>query len=66
MRVARVRLAATFFQAGREDDAREVAKEMLRLKPDFSVTRYMRSRLYTDPTVKEELQSALLVAGLPR
>jgi len=40
VRVARVRLAATLMQAGREDEARAVAKETLRLKPDFSVARY--------------------------
>jgi adenylate cyclase len=65
VRRGRVRLAATLVQAGRENEARAVAKEMLRLEADFTVASYMRSRLYTDPEVKEQLKAALLAAGLP-
>ena len=60
-------LAVNYSLAGREDDARETAKEVLRINPKFSVKsqerRLMRS--FKNPAHTKRLTTAMRKAGLP-
>jgi len=60
-------LAVNYSLAGREDDARETAKEVLRINPKFSVKsqerRLMRS--FKNPVHTKRLTTAMRKAGLP-
>ena len=57
-------LAATYAEAGRDQEARAEAAEALRLNPEFSVDR-LRERLpFKNPADLDRLTSALHKAGL--
>jgi TolB-like protein/Tfp pilus assembly protein PilF len=57
-------LTATYSVAGRLDDARAQAAEVLRVQPNFSAERYARRWPYKDKAETERLIDALLKAGL--
>jgi len=63
--LAQIGLAATYSLAGREEEARTAAKEVLRINPRFSLDRYMRTLPLKDPTARERFAEALRKAGLP-
>jgi len=63
--VSLIRLAAALVAAGQEDEAREVADKILRIKPTFSLSDYAKSRIYRDPQVTERLITDLRKTGLP-
>ena len=65
VRLGRIRLTAAFIQAGREAEGREVARQILKLKPKFSLKRYEKSRLYKNKAETKRLIDALREAGLP-
>jgi len=57
------RLAACYAQLGRLDEARAEAAELLRVKPDFRISRLVAS--YQDPADAEHERDGLRKAGLP-
>jgi adenylate cyclase len=62
----RARLAACYSQAGRMDEARSEAAEILRLQPTFSVEEFIRSSiLFERESDRSALREGLLKAGLP-
>jgi transcriptional regulator with AAA-type ATPase domain/TolB-like protein/Tfp pilus assembly protein PilF len=58
-------LAANLAAAGRTDEAREVAKALLALEPDFHVQRFIERYAIRDPARQERLAHDLRRAGLP-
>jgi TolB-like protein/Flp pilus assembly protein TadD len=61
---ANVYLTATYSQAGRLDEARAQAVEVLRVQPTFSAERYVNKLPYKDKVEAEGLIAALHNAGL--
>jgi tetratricopeptide (TPR) repeat protein len=59
-----VRLAAVYSDLGREEDAKAVAAEVLRIKPDFSVEAYAKANPFKDTSVVEYRKELLRKAGL--
>jgi adenylate cyclase len=58
-------LAVTYCLAGREEEARETAKEVLRINPKFSV-KYMEKTIeFKNPAHTARLTTAMRKAGLP-
>jgi TolB-like protein len=57
-------LAVSYSELGREEEARAVRAEMLRIVPQFSVEGRKRTAPYKDPAVTERLAAALRKAGL--
>jgi adenylate cyclase len=57
-----LQLIAAYSLAGRQEDARKIAAEFLRLNPKFSVE--VLAKFYKDPAVAEKLINALRKAGL--
>jgi adenylate cyclase len=63
----RVGLTACYAEMGRKADARESARKLLELEPEFSIERYIRKRPeYKDRALTERTAEALREAGLPR
>lgn len=60
----RVRLAAVYSDLGREQEARDQAAEILRIKPDFSVEAYAMANPFRDPALVEHRKELLRKAGL--
>ena len=58
-------LAASHAQLGEEDAMRNAAAEIMRLRPDFSVTVYTPYELFKLDADREHLASSLRKAGLP-
>jgi adenylate cyclase len=56
-------LVSTYGLAGREEEARAQAKELLKIHPEFCLQRH--PGYYKDPAVQERIRNALLKAGLP-
>ena len=50
-------LAATYIMAGREEEARAEAEEIMRIDPQFSLERFARSFPYRQALVKELVQA---------
>ena len=61
---AHVRLAATYSELGREEEARAEAAMALQISPNFSLAGLRQRFPYKDPTVLERLLAALRKAGL--
>ncbi len=61
----RVRLVVSLIDVERDEESRALATEILRINPKFTVARYMKSRLYKDPSVRKQMREALVKAGLP-
>jgi TolB-like protein len=60
-----VSLASTLGEIGREEDSKKSVSEILRLKPDFSIKKYMAGLSYGDPSVTARIEDGLRKAGLP-
>ena len=61
----RIWLAAAYAAAGRMDDARWQAQEILLLNPEFSVSHIEQVFPIQDPVYRERLLNDLRQAGLP-
>jgi TolB-like protein/Tfp pilus assembly protein PilF len=60
-----VNLAATLGRLGREDEAREAARDVLRQEPEFSIKAYTAGLSYRNPSDLERIAEGLRQAGLP-
>jgi adenylate cyclase len=58
-------LAAAYVKLGREVEARAEAKEVLRMKPDFSILAYAKQDPFKNPADQARLLDAFRAAGLP-
>ena len=58
-------LATTYSLAGREEEACETAKEVLRINPKFSVNHMEKTIAFKDPAHTKRLTTAMRKAGLP-
>jgi tetratricopeptide (TPR) repeat protein len=63
--LAHVVLTSCYSQAGREEEAREAAKEVLRLNPKFSVAQMQRTIPYKNRENAKRFGDSLRKAGLP-
>ncbi len=63
--VANVVLTSSLSLAGRDEEARAAAKEILRIAPKFSVSQQQKRSLYKDRTTAKRYFDALRKAGLP-
>ena len=57
-------LAATYAAAGHIDNAKNAAKEVLRINPHFSLDFFITTRPYKNQADRERLRDALTKAGL--
>jgi adenylate cyclase len=57
--------AAAYSMAGRDEEARDAADEVLRLNPKFSLEKWGKSLKYKNQEDQDRLMSALRRAGLP-
>ncbi len=62
--LARLFMAAAYSRAGRDEQARIEAAEVLRINPKFSLEKFAQSVTYKNQEDKEQLISALRKAGL--
>ena len=58
-------LAATYFLAGREKEARAEAKKAMEIDPKFSSEACRKGQLYKDPDYLNRIIDAMRKAGLP-
>ena len=58
-------LTLCYAEMGREHDAEEQARKLLKLEPRFSTSRYLSSPGYKDESLNERSARALRQAGLP-
>jgi len=63
--IAYVVLASSYSLAEREEEARAAAKEILRIKPKFSVARMQKVSPHKDRAVAKRFCDALRKVGLP-
>jgi adenylate cyclase len=63
--IAYVVLASSYSLAGREEEARAAAKEILRINPKFSVARIQKLSPHKDRAVAKRFCDTLRKAGLP-
>jgi len=61
---ARLVLIEVCRATGNEGSARELAQEVARLRPDFSVSKWAEMQPYRDPAVLERIVASLRAAGL--
>jgi hypothetical protein len=62
--LAHLGLAATLMLAGREDEARKQAAELLRIDPKFSLERFAKTLTYKNQAEIDRYIGALRKAGL--
>ncbi|MFP4003731.1 MAG: BTAD domain-containing putative transcriptional regulator [Alphaproteobacteria bacterium] len=60
-----VELTAALAAAGRQTEARQAARRILDLKPDFSVRKWMQLPPYRNPALAQRESALLTGAGLP-
>jgi len=60
-----INLTATYSMAGKLDQARAQAKEVLRIMPDFSAKQFMKGFPYKDQKIIDDFIENLCKAGLP-
>jgi adenylate cyclase len=60
-----INLTATYSMAGKLDEARVQAKEVLRIMPDFSAEQFMKGFPYKDQKIIDDFIENLCKAGLP-
>lgn len=60
-----VNLSSVLGELGRIDEAKEAAREVLRLAPDFSISKYMQGLSYRKPEDLLRVENGLRRAGLP-
>jgi len=63
--MSRINLTATYSMAGKLDQARAEAREVLRKIPDFSSKQFMRGFPYKDQKIIDDFIAHLCNAGLP-
>jgi adenylate cyclase len=63
--LARGRLAAGFAALDRLDEAKAEVAELLKIKPDLTVSKFVDMHPFKEPAHKELLRELLLKAGLP-
>jgi adenylate cyclase len=63
--VSQLILTTTYAYAGREEEARAAAKEILRINPKFSIEQFMRASPQRVAAARERFAQALKNAGLP-
>ncbi len=63
--VSHLILTSTYAYAGREEEAKAAAKEILRINPKFSIEQFMRASPQRDAAARERFAQALKNAGLP-
>ena len=59
------RLAASYAQLGRLEEARAQATELQKLDPDFSIATFAETQSYKDPVDLDHYLEGLRKAGLP-
>jgi adenylate cyclase len=62
---AHVNLASILGELERIEEAEAEAQEVLRLAPDFSITKYMSGLSYQNPQDLQRVKHGLTIAGLP-
>jgi TolB-like protein/Flp pilus assembly protein TadD len=62
--ISHIILTATYSMAGREEDARAAAVEILKINPHFSLERFVKVHPYKDPVMRERYYNSLHRAGL--
>ena len=60
-----VNLTSVLGELGRIDEAKEAAREVLKLAPDFSISEYIRGLSYRNPADLRRVEDGLRRAGLP-
>jgi adenylate cyclase len=63
--IAQLGLVSAGIRAGRDEEARAAAKEVLRINPKFSVERHTARQPMKDPAARERFVQILRKAGLP-
>ena len=63
--LSRIILTSLFSLAGRQEEANESAKEVLRINSKFSVDLYIRAISLKDQATSKRVAQALKKAGLP-
>ena len=63
--VSQLILTSTYAYAGREEEARTGAMEILRINPKFSIEQFMKASPQRDANARERFVQALKKAGLP-
>ena len=58
-------LAITLGHLGRDDEAKEVVREMLRIDPEFTISRFSASIPFKEGTVQEQVIEGMRKAGVP-
>ncbi len=58
-------LTSALGELGRQDEAREAARDVLRQEPDFSIKAYTNGLSYRNPADLERIANGLRQAGLP-
>jgi hypothetical protein len=62
--LAHITLITLYIYAGREDEARAAAAEILRINPNFSLIKYAKQMPWKEGPKKERMLDALRKAGL--
>ena len=62
--LAHARLAMSYMAWGREEEARKVAQDLLRIDPKFSARRFAQTMTYKDPTMAARALELMNKAGL--
>ena len=62
---ARIILCSDYALSGAQDDARQTAREIVALDPEFRVSTFAASQPYRDPATLDRLVDTLRQAGLP-
>ncbi len=62
---ARRLLAAVYAHLGRLDEARNEAKEYMKVIPNFSINEWARTEPYANPNERQRYVDGLRKAGLP-
>ncbi|MDC1286481.1 adenylate/guanylate cyclase domain-containing protein [Gammaproteobacteria bacterium] len=62
---AHTNLASIFGELGRQEEAKEPVREILRLAPGFSIQAYMKGLSFSNPDVLIRMEAGLRKAGLP-
>ena len=63
--VSQLILTSTYAYAGKVEEARAAAKEILRINPKFSIEQFMRGSPLREATARERFAKSLKTAGLP-
>ncbi len=62
--ISHIILTATYGMAGREEEARVAADEILKINPHFSLERFVKIHPYKDPVMRDRYYNSLRKAGL--